>query len=308
MDTFQISVYNFTEAFHFKLHLKNSQKVKISHIIEVVPDYKYKRYYFVGVRGLVKTFYSIKDTVSFCNRNRSAKEIVIFIHYENMKFGYDAITPPSIPTLSVVINRVIQFSIEVPLLPLTFEALMDLINQTLKMNSMKVDWQELILDLGAYPFSTKGLESKMDYLNEELEEFGEAKLFLTSVTSENESDSIANGKIEEATNAEVSCAQENLNEIVEGIERLETSIRKSSKHDIFINIPLQDEELFEFYNKIKTEEQLVELKHSFEKYQQGLTLDGADENKVETHLMIQNAEVDDINEYDILSDPGSFSS
>lgn len=58
--------------------------------------------------------------------------------------------------------------------------------------------------------------------------------------------------------------------------------------DVFVNIPLKNEELLEFYDKIKTEKQLIDLKHSYEKYQQWLTLYGNDENKIESYLINHN--------------------
>lgn len=319
MDTFQLSVYNFIKEIHFTLRLKCSQKIESGHLMQYASNGIFDTNYNVSVRGINKSFFRIHEALSYANENRDAEEIVVFINSKEINFGCSTFPQSSIPRLSVVINRDIQFLVNITELPLTFETLVNLISQKLEANSMTVDWKHLYLDTEADQFPGIGYISRMQRINVKLERFGEARVFLKSSNSSsgipNEAkpfltlddrgrniDLIPKGRVQNIPQEKVVCTQETFNQLVEGIEKLEISIGKSLKNDVFVNIPLQDEELFEFYNKIKTEGQLLELKHSYEKYQQWLTLYGSDENKVEAHLIKQNDITNDIINSSIKSD------
>ncbi|CAL9734728.1 hypothetical protein MOSE0_F05886 [Monosporozyma servazzii] len=320
MDTFQLSVYNFIKEIHFTLRLKCSQKIESGHLTQYVPNGIFEASYNVSVRGIDKSFSRINDALSYANENRDAEEIVVFIGSKKINFGCSSLPQSGIPRLSVVINRDIQFLVNITELPLTFETLVDLIFQKLEANSMAVDWKHLDLDTEADNFPTSWVFSRMERINSNLEKVGEAKVFLKSSNSiisrkpgepmkllppsdmGRDIDLIPKGRVQNVPQEKVVCTQETFNQLIEGIEKLEISIGKSLKNDVFVNIPLQDEELFEFYNKIKTEGQLLELKHSYEKYQQWLTLYGSDENKVEAHLIKQNDIANDIINSSIKSD------
>lgn len=330
MDTFQLSVYNFIDQIHYSLRLKYSETITYEHLRQYTSSDLSNVRLNVSARGIARSFVTKDSALKYANDNKAAQHIVIFIHEDSVYFGCSTITHPSDLKLSVVINRDIQFFVNVTKLPLTFETLIGLISQKLKVNAMTVDWRlELDTEASQVPesgirfrreeswfsredqFSNSDFMTTIEAVNSDLKQFGEAKVFLKFSSSNSNkrgednsvsdpdgvtenSDSFPEGKIQTTPQEKVVCTKETLNQLVEGIEKLETSIGKSLKNDVFVNIPLQDEELFEFYDKIKTEEQLVELKHSYEKYQQWLTLYGSDENKVEAHLIKQNDVANDI--------------
>lgn len=288
MTTFSVTIYNFVKNVHYQLEFEEAQALQIYHLTKQMTDEDFKnRLYYLAITedGNVEST-NLMLLLEKIKSGYSNKPVTFFISSEKIRLGSSSRWITQVKKLIVMINYSIRVDLDNIFLPITWANIKERIYEKLCNNSITLDFDDLSISNNWK--TTKGCTNIDDciyILNNELNKFGETVMHVETITKTNKN---TKKESKDTLFRTQKMIQNNLDEIMKGLDKLEVSVKNMSKDDVFVNIPLANEELFEFYDKIKTEKQLVDLKHSYEKYQQWLTLYGNDENKIESYLINQN--------------------
>lgn len=288
MTTFPVTIHNFVKNVHYQLQFKETRVLQLHHLTKQMTDEDLRsnlHYLAITEDGNIQStnLRTILHKLKTCYTN---KPLTLIISFEKIQLGKSLKQQHLSETLTVMINNSIRIDLDDIFLPITWTGIKEQIYERLSNNSITLNSADLAISDDWKV--TKGCTSTDEcicLLNNELHTYGQTIIYVETVTKTNKNlDNEFKGIIPKNQ----IMAKNSLNEMMQGLEKLEESIEKMTTDDICVNIPLKNEELFEFYDKIKTEKQLIDLKHSYEKYQQWLTLYGNDENKIESYLINHN--------------------
>lgn len=288
MTRFPVTIHNFVKNVHYQLQFEEIRALQIHHLTRQMTDEDFKNdlYYLaitedgsVQSTNLVTVFQKLKSCYS-------TKPVTVFISSEEISLGKPFKQQYCDDKLIVMINGSIQIDLDCISFPITWVYIKKQIYEKLSNNSIILNFDDLSICNNWK--KKKGCIDNDDcirFLTNELREYGQTTIYVETVSKNNKK---TDREIKNIIPQNQHIIGSNLNNIMKGLERLEESIAHITTDDVFIDIPLKNEELFEFYDKIKTEKQLIDLKHSYEKYQQWLTLYGNDEDRIESYLISHN--------------------
>ena len=134
----------------------------------------------------------------------------------------------------------------------------------------------------------RSLESEKDYCHAAVTLLSNHMLFV-SIKDENFSDNDNSNNIGSVKKDEIVVSRDLLTSLTAQMTRLELSMREEklklpSVQDVYFDIDPQNNELFEFYSKIKTNDKLEEVMNGYKKYEQWLHKFNNDEKYLENQL------------------------
>lgn len=291
MDKYTVTITDSIIPRSETIYLRKDETITANHLkLEAFNGYqttvnvKYKYLAIFGSEHIQET--NISLFLQQLNARKPKSDVSIFITSQTESNDED----DSCYNVSMFIDKFVKLQISLKKEPIDdIESLFKLIDNKLKQAEINLDWERIDFDLDT-TVEKLGYEKTKDLLPQLTTPFSSEdsfELFFLTTSPKTNDPIIAK---ERKSNKSNSIQKDNFEKVMDSLNKLEKSLleKEDPKDGLFIDIPVEDEELFEFYNKVNTEEKLRELKHSYEKYQQWLTLYGNDENMIENKLIKLN--------------------